>query len=137
LTNPEMLAFACAAIAPLIASACTSTADQMAAVAIVKQGFERFFIVGGGAQNNTRLITTGPTYANTTGTFSQSGNMIYGNTSTTFGGRQVFVAGRHDAQLGVVMFNPGDQGYGNALDVKTTLGKDWEKKVKNGFHTCL
>lgn len=113
------------------------SANQMAAVATIRQGFERYIIVAGGAQNNTRLITTGPTFATTSGTFTQSGNMISGNTTTTYGGQHVFIAGSHDAQLGVVMFNPGDQGYDNALDAKTTLGSDRQKKVKNGIHSCL
>lgn len=113
------------------------TANRMAAVATLRQGYERYIIVSGSAQNNTRLVSTGPTFANTTGTFNRTGNTIYGNTNTVYGGNRVIVAGSNDAQMGVVMFNIGDQGYENALDARTTLGPEWEKTVKEGINTCL
>lgn len=114
-----------------------NVANQMAAVATVRQGYERFIIANAGSQNNTRIIRTGPTYATTTGTFRQSGGNIYGTANTFYGGQQTFVAGSNDAQMQVVMFNPGDAGYDNAIDARQALGPKWEEKVKKGVNTCF
>jgi hypothetical protein len=118
-------------------SGATSVANQSAAITTIKQGFARFIILGYGAEDNTRLVTTGPTYATTNGTFNSFGNTMYGNATTTYGGQTTFVAGRNEAQLRVVMLNPGDTGYEQGLDAKQALGPDWEKKVKDGVPTCL
>jgi hypothetical protein len=115
----------------------TSVASQSAAIATIKQGFSRYIILGYGAEDNTRTITTGPTYATTNGSFNRFGNTVYGNATTTYGGEMTFVTGRNEAQVRVVMLNPGDEGYDQALDAKQALGPDWEKKVKNGVPTCL
>src|SRR3954465_6916661 len=54
----------------------SSAASQGAAIATLKQGFQRFVIVGYGAEDNTHLVATGPTYATTTGTYDRVGNTI-------------------------------------------------------------
>tara|TARA_Y100000588_G_C13825730_1_gene741348 strand:+ start:280 stop:570 length:291 start_codon:yes stop_codon:yes gene_type:complete len=36
----------------------------------------------------------------------------------------------------VLMLNPGDDGYDNALDAKQVLGPEWTKKVDQGIQTC-
>lgn len=113
-----------------------AVANQMAAVATLRAGFQRYMIAAAGAQNNTTVMSTGPTYSTTTGTFNTYGNTTYGTMNTNYGGRQFFVAGTNDARVGVVMFNPGDPGYGDALDAKTTLGPEWETKVREGIRTC-
>lgn len=118
-------------------SGAMAVASQMAAVATLRQGYQRFIIANAGAQNNTRVVRTGPTFATTTGTFNRFGNNIYGNTYTTFGGQQTIVSGSNDAQMLVAMFNPGDPGYENALDAKQALGPNWERKVKNGISSCF
>jgi phage tail sheath gpL-like len=118
-------------------SGAVSVANQSAAIATIQQGFSRFIILGYGAEDNTRLVSTGPTYATTNGTFNQFGSTVYGSATTTYGGQTTFVAGRNDAQLRIVMLNPGDNGYDQGLDAKQALGPDWEKKVKDGVPTCL
>ena len=117
-------------------SGATKVAARMAAVETLRRGFQRYIIAGVNAQNNTRVVTTGPTYASTTATAQVYGGSAYGQSTTHFGGQQTFVFGAHDADLGVVMFNSGDPGYKNAVDAKTELGADWEKLVKEGIRTC-
>ena len=152
-------------IAPLLVSACASTsftqlarnqavvstsaaavchtsgaaevAKQGAAIATIKQGFERFIIVGYGTEDKTRIVSTGPTYATTTGTYNRFGNSVYGSSTTQFGGQSTFIAGRNEAQLHIVMLNPGDEGFDQGLDAKQALGPDWEAKVKDGVPTCF
>lgn len=108
----------------------------MAAVEVLRKGFERYIIVGGDASNNTGVMRTGPTYANTYASFNRSGNTIYGNGTTYYGGQQTIIYGTHDASLAVVAFNKGDPGYNDAVDAKSTLGEDWEKLVKTGVNSC-
>lgn len=112
-------------------------AKQSAAIATLKQGFERFVIVGYGTEDNTRLVSTGPTYATTNGTYNRLGNTVYGSSTTQFGGQSTFIAGRNEAQLQIVMLNRGDAGYDDGLDAKQTLGPNWEKKVAEGVPTCF
>ena len=86
-----------------------AVAAQMAAVATIRQGYERYVIAGGNVQDNTRVFVTGPTHATTTGSVSAFGNAAYGRSTTTYGGRQMMVGGRNNAQVGLVMFNSGDR----------------------------
>jgi hypothetical protein len=118
-------------------SGATDVARQAAAIATLNQGFERFIIIGYGAEDRTRVVTTGPTYATTSGTFNRLGNTVYGSSTTQFGGQQTYVAGRNDAKLHIVMLNKGDVGYEDGLDAKQALGPDWEVKVRDGVNTCL
>jgi hypothetical protein len=109
----------------------------MAAITTIKQGFQRFLVLGFGTQNNTVVSSTGPTYANTTGSFNTYGNRTYGTATTTFGGQQTVVSGSNDAQMQVVMLNPGDMGYEDALDARQVLGPDWSEKVEKGINNCF
>lgn len=118
-------------------SGAASVANQMAAVATIKAGFSRFIVGGFGTEDNTRLVTTGPTYATTTGSFNQLGGTVYGRTNTQFGGQTTFLAGNNSAEMRVIMLNPGDQGYEDGLDPRTVLGPEWEKKVKDGINSCF
>lgn len=111
-------------------------AAQMAAIETIRKGFERYQIIGGGSQNNTGVMTTGPTYANTYGTFNSFGNTTYGSGTTYFGGQQTIVYGTHDASFAVMAFNKGDRGYEDAIDAKRTLGPEWQKLVKDGVKSC-
>lgn len=111
--------------------------QQMAAIATIKGGFSRFVILGYGTQDNTHLMTTGPTYATTTATVNTFGNTAYGTATTNYGGQTTFVAGRNDAQFQIVMLNPGDQGFDQGLDAKQILGTDWQKKVDQGINNCF
>lgn len=114
-----------------------AVANQGAAIATLKQGFERFVIVGYGTEDNTRIVSTGPTYARTSGTYNRFGSTVYGTSTTQFGGQSTFIAGRNDAQLRIVMLNLGDEGYDEGLDAKQVLGPDWQKKVADGVPTCF
>lgn len=99
-------------------------ASQMAAVATLRSGYQRYVLQAAGVQNNTRVVSTGPTYATT-----------YGST-TYFGGSTSYLSGSNNAEFAVLMLNPGDHGYSNGLDAKSILGSEWEKKVRDGINTC-
>ena len=114
-----------------------SVAQKMAAVATIRAGFKRFVIVGFGAQDNTRLVSTGPTSATTTGTVSTFGNTSHLNANTTFGGQTTFLSGRNNAEAEVVMLNPGDAGYEQGIDARETLGPEWQKIADEGVTNCL
>lgn len=111
-------------------------ASQMAAVATLRAGYERYVIQGGGVQNNTRVVTSGPTFATTYGSASVYGNTAYGSSTTYYGGQTSYLSGSNNAEFAVIMFKPGERGYSNGIDAKTVLGKDWEKKVREGINTC-
>lgn len=114
-----------------------SVANQMAAVATIKAGYNRFIVGGFGTMNNTRLVSTGPTYATTTGTFNRSGNTVYGRANTTYGGSSTFVTGSNDAEMQITMLNPADVGYEQGIDARAALGPDWQKKVDGGINNCF
>lgn len=111
-------------------------AAKMAAVEVLRNGFERYRIVGVEAANNVGAFRTGPTYANTYGNYNAYGNTVYGQSQTYYGGQQTVFYGSHDAALAVVGYNRGERGYNDAVDAKKTLGPDWAKLVKNGINTC-
>lgn len=111
-------------------------ASQMAAVATLRQGYQLYVILGGGVRDNTRVVRTAPTYATTYGSASVYGNTSYGSSTTYFGGGSTYIVGSNNAEFGVMMFKPGEAGYDNGIDAKSVLGKDWEKKVKDGINTC-
>ena len=111
-------------------------AARMAAVEVLRAGFERYQIVGANTANNVGAFRTGPTYATTFGQANTFGNTTYGSAQTTFGGQQTVIYGSHDAQLSVVGFNRGEPGFQNAVDAQRTLGPKWEKLVKSGISTC-
>ena len=108
-------------------------ATNMAAVEVLRRGFDRYFIVDARTQNNVSVVRTGPTYANTTFTGLNTG---FGTANTTFGGQQTIVAGSNDAELLIVMVEPGSRGYDDALDARQILGPEWEELVENGIKTC-
>jgi hypothetical protein len=112
-------------------------AGQLAAIETLRRGYERYMIVGSGIQDNTRMIMTGPTYAQTRGNAYTMGNMAYGSATTRYGGQQMMWTGKHNAQMNVVMFNPDDPGYENAIDAKSILGPEWNKLVADGISTCM
>ncbi|MCB2141037.1 MAG: hypothetical protein KDE17_18960 [Rhodobacteraceae bacterium] len=111
-------------------------ATKMAAVETLRRGYQRFVIAGANSANNTSAISTGPTYAYTSGTYTGYGNTVYGNSTTTFGGNNVMFVGSNDADLHVLMLNPGDRGFKDGIDAKSQLGPDWEKLVQDGISTC-
>ncbi|MEZ5888030.1 MAG: hypothetical protein R3D56_14280 [Paracoccaceae bacterium] len=111
-------------------------ASKMAAVETLRRGYQRYLIAGANSANNVSAIQTGPSYANTYGNASFYGNSAYGNSTTYFGGQQTILVGSNDADLAVIMFNPGERGFATAIDAKAELGDGWEKLVKEGIRTC-
>ena len=90
-------------------------ANQMAAVATLRQGYERFSLSGVGTDSNVQVHQfPGSTYTPPT----------------------TVVTGRNSAQMQVFMMNTGDSGYQNALDAKRVLGPNWQKKVADGITAC-
>jgi hypothetical protein len=118
-------------------SGAVKVANQMAAVATLRAGYERYVITAGGTQNNTQTLTSGPVYSNTYSSASVYGNSVYGTSTTYYGGQFTYQTGSHDAEFAVTMLKPGDRGFNRGIDAKTTLGKDWEKKVRDGVNSCL
>ncbi|WP_193335919.1 hypothetical protein [Devosia beringensis] len=114
-----------------------SVANQMAAIATIKAGYNRFIVGGFGTMNNTRVVSTGPTYATTSGSFNRFGNSVYGTTNTTYGGSSTFLAGSNEAEMQITMLNPGDVGYEQGIDARAALGPDWQKKVDGGVNNCF
>jgi hypothetical protein len=114
----------------------TKVASRMAAVETIRRGYQRFIILGAASDSNVSTYRTGPTHAYTTGRVSTYGNTSYGNATTTFGGGQTIFVGSNDADLSVLMINPGEQGFNNGVDAKSELGPKWEQAVKNGIKTC-
>lgn len=112
-------------------------AQAMVAVETLRRGFERYIIGGAQSRDNTTIVQTGPTYANTYSTATVSGNTAYGSSTTYYGGQSTMIMGSHDTAMRVVMFKPGDPGYEQGVDAKATLGPEWEKKVKDGVDSCF
>lgn len=114
-----------------------SVAQKMAAITTIRQGYERFVVLGYGAEDNTRVISTGPTYATTTGSFSRFGNTGYGTATTTFGGQNTFIAGGNNAEMQIVMLNAQDEGFEEGIDARQVLGPDWQKALEQGVNSCF
>lgn len=111
-----------------------SVASRMAAVATIRQGYDRYLI--GNAQSGSNVTTTfvqGTSY--TSGSVRSYGNTAYGSFTTTPTYIPV-MSGRNKADLYVMMYRVGDPGSDNAIDARLMLGKDWEKLVKDGINTC-
>ena len=87
-----------------------SVASQMAAIETLRRGFERYLI-----QN----ASTSSSYAPI---------LIDWN---------LYDFGSKDAELQVLMLNPGDRDFNKAVDAKTTLGPEWKTLVEKGINSCL
>ena len=54
------------------------------------------------------------------------------------GRRQEYVlTGSNNAEMQIVMLNPGEAGFEHGIDAKSTLGQDWQKKVDSGINNCF
>ena len=110
-------------------------ANQMAAVATLRQGYERFSLNGVGTDSNVQVRQVPGWNSYTTGTVNIVGRTAYGNFQT-YTPPTTVVSGRNSAQMQVVMLNRSDPGYQNALDARQVLGPNWQKKVADGISTC-
>ena len=117
-------------------SGAAKVAAKMAAVETLRRGYPRFVILGGSSESNVQAVSTGPTYAYTTGTVTGYGNTAYGNSTTQFGGNQTIFVGSNDADLRVLMLKKGDRGFDQGLDAKSELGPDWKTIAEKGIQTC-
>ena len=108
----------------------------MAAIETLRRGYPRFVILGGSSESNVQAVSTGPTYAYTTGSVTGYGNTAYGNATTRFGGNQTIFVGSNDADLRVLMLKKGDWGFEQGLDAKSELGPDWKTIAEKGIQTC-
>ena len=111
-------------------------AQEMAAVETLRRGYSRYLIMGAGSQNNVSVTQTGPTYSQTYGSATVTGNTVSGSSSTYYGGQQTIYSGSHDTAIRLMMLNPGDRGFEQGVDARMILGADWEKKVADGINTC-
>lgn len=108
------------------------TAYKQAAIATIKAGYDSFIIMGGAASNNVRTVQMPGTY-HTYGSMNSYGGF---SADTTYSPGAVITAGSHDQSFQVKMFRRGQPGASDAIDAKNVLGKDWQKTVTNGIHTC-
>lgn len=111
-------------------------ASRRAAIETLRQGFDRYVILGGQAENNVRVIGRTPVFANShtsdsVNTFGNYGTYS-GDTTTTFSGGEPIVGGSHDQSLAVRMFASGDPDGSGAIDARRVLGPDWQKAVAKG-----
>ena len=111
-------------------------AQEMAAIETLRRGFSRYIVMGAASQNNVSVVQTGPTYSQTTGSATVSGNSVYGSSTTQYGGQQTLFMGTHDTGVRLLMLNSGDAGYEQGIDARMVLGADWEKKVQDSVSTC-
>jgi hypothetical protein len=111
-------------------------ASQMAAVETLRNGYSRFIIQQSGSASNVQVVQRPPTGAFTTGTFNTFGGTTHGTAQTTFTGGGPMIFGAHDADLMVLMLNPGDPNYANGVDARQVLGSNWEELVAKGIRTC-
>lgn len=119
-----------------------NVASQRAAIETIRRGYDRYIIVGGQYQNNIGVVGYTPVTATTTGTATAYGNGNYataqGHSTTTFSGGQPIVSGSHNQGLVVKMFRADDQSAApNALDARSELGPEWQKKVASNSLTCV
>ena len=129
-----------AVVSTSAAPACGTTgalrvANQMAAVATLRQGYERFFLSGVGTDSNVQVYQVPGSTSYTTGTVNIVGETASGSFQT-YTPPTTVVSGRNSAQMQVFMVNRGDPGYQNALDARQVLGPDWQEKVADGIRTC-
>ena len=110
-------------------------AYQMAAVATLRQGYERFSLSDVGTDSNVQVHTIPGSTSYTTGTVSAVGGIAVGNFQT-YTPPTTIITGRNSAQMQVFMMNSEDPGYQNALDAKHVLGPDWQEKVVDGIERC-
>jgi hypothetical protein len=118
------------------ATGAQSAAVRRASIETLQRGFDRFLILGGGYENDIRVVGHTPVVANTTGTaVAYGGNgygTAYGQSQTTYSGGQPIVAGSHKQGLTVKMFKDGDPAGANAVSARSTLGPNWQDAIKEG-----
>ena len=98
-----------------------SVALQMAAVATIRQGYERFILASTNSESDVQYITMTSWHYSPYGSYP----IIY-----------TIPVGSHQAEMIVFMFNQGDVEFDDALDAVQVLGPTWREKVVDGITTC-
>jgi hypothetical protein len=107
-------------------------AQQQAAIATIRAGYDRYIITGGQGQNNV-VVSQMPGSYQTTGTYHSG----FYQGVTTYQPGPAIVSGSHDEGLTIVMFRDGTPGAEQAISARDTLGPDWQEKVNNKHFTCF
>lgn len=124
------------------AAGAQSVAVKQAAVETIRQGFDRFIIIGGQAQNNVGMAYLPPTQSTTYGSGTITTNpysnsaFVSGSSTTTYSGGGPMYYGSHDQSLIVKMFKDTDPNAQNAISARTTLGEKWQEAVASKTNTC-
>ncbi|MBO9168356.1 hypothetical protein [Rhizobium sp. L245/93] len=122
------------------APACGSTgaakvAQKQAAIETIKDGYDRYIIVGASAANNVSATQLPGTYQ-TFGTVNSYGGYGTLNATTTYQPGPVVFSGTHDQSVGIRMFKDGQPGSDQAISAREILGPKWAEIVKDGVMTC-
>ena len=106
-------------------------AQQMAAVATLRQGFDRFLLAGVESHSDVHVSRVPGNYSYTTGTVNRGyfSAQTYRPTTTV-------VTGKNRAQMEVFMLHPRDPRFHDGLDARRVLGPKWRNKVINGIDRC-
>jgi hypothetical protein len=110
-------------------------AQKQAAIETIKNGFDRYVIVGEQARDTTQVVQMPGSYQ-TLGTATYGGGFGSYSATTTYQPGPTLVTGGHHEDLGVRMFKTGDAGYEQAIDARSILGPKWAEIVKDGQFTC-
>jgi hypothetical protein len=114
---------------------------RRAAKETLRNGFDKFVIMGAQAQNNTGVVGYTPMTANTYGsaTATTYGNMtsVSGSATTNYYGGQPIYGGSFDQGLVVKAFRADDPQGANAISARKVLGAEWQKEMNENENTCL
>ena len=77
-----------------------------------------------------------PTTATTTGIFNTFGNTAFENSRINYGDGGIVSVKTNNADLRVLMLNPGERGFNQGIDAKSELGPTWPQMVEDGINTC-
>lgn len=119
------------------AQAALRIASRQAAAETIRRGFDKYMIVNSEGSSDIRQVGATPVFANTSASGNVVGNNLYVNSSTSVYGGMPIYGGSHDRNITIVMFHNGDEQGGNAIDAKSVLGPDWQKKIARPETTCL
>ncbi len=107
-------------------------AYKQAAIETIREGFDKFIVFNGAAQNNVSA-TQMPGHYNTYGNYNGYGSW---SATTTYQPGPIIMSGTHDQSLAIKMFKNGDPGSADGIDARQALGPKWPQIVKNGIMVC-
>jgi hypothetical protein len=109
-----------------------NAAQKQAAIETLRDGFDRYIIMGGAAANNVHA-------AQMPGSYNTSGYVTgtYFGATTTYRPGPTVVYGSHDQSLAIKMFHDGEPGSEQAIPAREVLGPKWQKIVAGGVHSCM